>query len=486
MNTRIIGIVSIIVSFTFQSCNGKKHIKNERPNIVYILADDLGYGDLGCYGQQKIKTPNIDRMADMGMRFTQHYSGSTVCAPSRSALITGLHTGHTYIRGNREAQPEGQFPLKAEAFTIAELLKGVDYKTGAFGKWGLGFIGSEGDPNNQGFDEFYGYNCQRQAHRYYPTHLWHNDKKIHLEGNDGQHTAIYAQDIIHEKALEFIDSNKDAPFFLFLPYALPHAELIVPDDEILATYKGTFPETNYEGVEGSAYGPDWNLARYTTQENPHAVFAAMVSRMDKYVGEVLNKLKEHGLDNNTLVIFTSDNGPHEEGGADPEFFESNGDLRGVKRDLYEGGIRVPMIAQWLGKIDGGQTSNHISSFWDVMPTLAELSGADLPKNIDGITFLPTLLNQGSQTEHDYLYWEFHERGGKQAVRKNNWKAVRLNVLDNPNSPIELYNLDIDLQEENNLAEDYPFIVAEMIKIMDESHTYNEDYPFINTNLKASK
>ncbi|MEQ6119807.1 arylsulfatase [Reichenbachiella sp. MALMAid0571] len=474
-------LYALAICIMFQQCALKERIeeKKAKPNIIYILADDLGYGDLGCYGQQKIKTPNIDNLAKSGIRFTQHYSGSTVCAPSRSSLMTGLHTGHTHVRGNRGMEPEGQFPLKDEAFTLAELLKTAGYKTGAFGKWGLGFVGTEGDPNNQGFDEFYGYNCQSRAHRYYPTHLWHNSDKIIMNGNDGMHTVTYAQDLIHSQALKFIDENKDKPFFLFMPYVLPHAELIAPDDEILKQYKGVFPEQYYEGVKGSAYDSGWHYARYMTQETPHAVFAAMVSRIDKYVGDVMLKLEELSLDKNTLVIFTSDNGPHIEGGADPDFFDSNGPLRGVKRDLYEGGIRVPMIAQWTGKIAAGKTSDHISSFWDVMPTLAELADVEIPEKTDGVSFLPTLLSQDGQQQHKYLYWEFHEWGGKQAVRKGNWKAIRLNVFDNPDGSIQLYNLDIDIGEENDIAGDNTQVVAEMAEIMTEAHIHNNDFPFFN-------
>jgi arylsulfatase A-like enzyme len=447
----------------------------ERPNIVYILADDLGYGDLGCYGQKDIRTPNLDRMAREGMVFTQHYSGSTVCAPSRSCLMTGQHTGHTPVRGNKEYQPEGQHPLPAESVTVAEVLKRAGYTTGAFGKWGLGYPGSEGDPNNQGFDEFYGYNCQRYAHNYYPYFLRHNDKKVMLAGNEGKKTEQYAPDLIQEQTLKFIEANKDNPFFLYVPNVIPHAELLVPEDEIVKSYRGQFAEKPYKGVDD---GRSYKRGGYGSVETPRANFAAMVTRLDRYVGEILDRLRQLGLDKRTLVMFTSDNGPHGEGGANPKYFDSSGGLRGMKRDLYEGGIRVPMIARWPGKIKAGSGSEHISAFWDVMPTLAELAGADAPDNIDGISFVPTLLGQKQkQKEHEYLYWEFHERGGKQAVRKGKWKAIRLQVKRDPDGPLELYDLQKDPQEKNNVASQHPDIVDRMAQIMREAHVDSDVFVF---------
>jgi arylsulfatase A-like enzyme len=447
----------------------------ERPNIVYILADDLGYGDLGCYGQKDIHTPNLDRMAREGMVVTQHYSGSTVCAPSRSCLMTGQHTGHTPVRGNKEYQPEGQHPLPAESVTVAEVLKRAGYTTGAFGKWGLGYPGSEGDPNNQGFDEFYGYNCQRYAHNYYPYFLRHNDKKVMLAGNEGKKTEQYAPDLIQEQTLKFIEANKDNPFFLYVPNVIPHAELLVPEDEIVKSYRGQFAEKPYKGVDD---GRSYKRGGYGSVETPRANFAAMVTRLDRYVGEILDRLRQLGLDKRTLVMFTSDNGPHGEGGANPKYFDSSGGLRGMKRDLYEGGIRVPMIARWPGKIKAGSGSEHISAFWDVMPTLAELAGADAPDNIDGISFVPTLLGQKQkQKEHEYLYWEFHERGGKQAVRKGKWKAIRLQVKRDPDGPLELYDLQKDPQEKNNVASQHPDIVDRMAQIMREAHVDSDVFVF---------
>lgn len=453
---------------------GARNASREKPNIVYILADDLGYGDLGCYGQKDIRTPNLDRMAREGMRFTQHYAGSTVCAPSRSCLMTGLHTGHTPIRGNKEVKPEGQQPLPADTVTLAEVMKQAGYATGAFGKWGLGYPGSEGDPTNQGFDEFFGYNCQRYAHNYYPRFLWHNRQRVTLEGNAGKKTEQYAPDLIQDKTLAFIDEHKDEPFFLFVPSVIPHAELLVPEDEIVQSYRGKFPEKPYKGVDD---GPRYKNGAYGSVATPWANFAAMVTRLDRHVGQILAKLKELGLDDTTLVMFTSDNGPHSEGGAHPNHFDSNGPLRGQKRDLYEGGIRVPMIARWPGKVKAGSQTDHISAFWDVMPTAAELGDAQTPVNIDGISFLPTLLGRDGQAEHKYLYWEFHERGGRQAVRKGRWKGVRLNVRKNLNGPLQLYDLQSDISETTDVADQHPDIVAELARIMKAAHTDSEAFPF---------
>ena len=454
-----------------------------KPNIIYILADDLGYGDLSSYGQTKFETPNIDKLAENGIRFTQHYSGSTVCAPSRSSLLTGQHTGQTPIRGNKEIMPEGQHPMPASAITVAEVLKEAGYTTGAFGKWGLGFTGSEGDPNNQGFDEFYGYNCQRQAHRYYPEHIWHNSEKVIMPGNDWSNTVTYAQDLIQEKTLEFIENNKDNNFFAYVPILIPHAELLVPDDSIFALYDGKYEETPFVGSEGADYGPGLKVGKYCSQEKPRATFAAMVHRMDLYVGQIAAKLEALGIADNTIIMFSSDNGPHQEGGADPEFFNSNGNLRGYKRDMYEGGIRTAFIVHWPEKIKEGRESDHISAFWDVLPTCAELAGAETPEGINGISMVPEIINEGEQAEHDYLYWEFHEHGGKQAVRKGNWKAVRLKVKKDRNAPLELYDLSTDEGEQNNIAKQHPEIVAEMVQIMNEART---DSPLFNFGSKTFK
>lgn len=452
--------------------------KPSKPNVIYILADDLGYGDLGCYGQKYIKTPNLDRMAAEGILFTRHYAGCSVSAPSRSSLMTGLHTGHTYIRGNKEVKPEGQEPLNAASFTMAEMYKQKGYITGAFGKWGLGMSDSEGSPNKQGFDEFFGYLCQRYAHRYYPDYLWHNNKKVILPGNGWKGTQTYAPDVIQEKALEFIKTHKDTSFFLYVPNILPHAEVIAPDDKYLAMYKDKFEEKSWNGGNGAAYGgPDFNIAGYAPQSFPKAVFAAMVSRLDAQVGEIIKLVKDLGIENNTLIIFSSDNGPHQEGGADPDFFNSNGGFRGYKRDLYEGGIRVPMIARWPSKISAGSRTDFPSAFWDVMPTLAEIAGMKIPDGIDGISMVPTLFGKKGQKKHEYLYWEFHELGGRQAVSKGDWKLVCYNVLKAGETKVELYNLKTDPKETSNVAAQNVAVVAELKKLIKTSRDPSDIFKF---------
>ncbi len=437
------------------------------PNIVYILADDLGYGDLSCYGQQKFSTPNIDRLAASGLRFTQHYAGTTVCAPSRSALLTGLHTGHTFIRGNKEVQPEGQYPLADSVLTLAEVLQQSGYRTGAFGKWGLGYPASEGDPNRQGFGEFYGYNCQRLAHNYYPYHLWDNEERDSLTGNAGAATGEYAPTLIHERALAFLKEAAAGPFFLYYPMVIPHAELAAPDSLVVAFAERYGPETPWPGTDA---GAGYRQGGYGSVERPHATFAAMVTLLDQQVGEIIEELEALGLTDNTLVIFTSDNGPHVEGGADPDFFDSNGPLTGYKRDLYEGGIRVPMIAAMPGTVPVGET-DLISAFWDVLPTLAEFVGASVPEDLDGISFLPTLEGRPEdQPAHDFLYWEFHERGGRVAVRSGKWKGVRYNLAENPDGPLEVYDLELDIGETTDVAAEHPQVVARLDSILSASHT----------------
>lgn len=459
--------------FACQTSSNKEKTTERKPNIIYILADDLGYGDLSSNGQQKFSTPNIDGLARQGLVFTQHYSGSTVCAPSRSCLMTGLHTGHTPVRGNKEIQPEGQHPLPDEALTLAELLREQGYATGAFGKWGLGFPGSSGDPINQGFDRFFGYNCQRLGHNYYPYYLWDNGKKVELTENEGQKTGVYAPELIHEQTLQFIEDNQNQAFFLFVPSIIPHAELVAPE-AYMEKFSGKFlPEKPYEGVDD---GDNFRLGPYASQAEPHVAFAAMVTLLDDQVGEIVAKVKELGLEENTLIIFTSDNGPHREGGADPDYFDSNGPFKGYKRDLYEGGIRVPTIAYWPGRVKAGQT-DHLSAFWDVLPTAAELTGAEVPANIDGVSFLPTLTGQGVQQEHDYLYWEFHERGGRVAIRKGDWKGVRYDVLKNPDSPLELYDLSKDIGENNNIADQNPEVVEELDNLLKQARTHSDVFTF---------
>lgn len=470
MKVRIACLLPIVTLLLMGSCQEIE----KQPNIIYILADDLGYGDPSCYGQEHFKTPNLDKLAAGGMMFTQHYSGSTVCAPSRSTIMTGLHTGHTPIRGNRELPGEGQNPIPADYFTLAEMLKEAGYATGAFGKWGLGYPGSEGDPNMQGFDEFFGYNCQRMAHRYYPEYLWHNQEKYYLEGNDWTNTVTYAPDVIQQKTMEFIEEHKDGPFFAYVPMVIPHAELIAPNDEIFQSFLGIFEETPHDGGDGADYGPDMQIPKYCSQPYPRATFAAMVSRLDLHVGQIMEKLEELGIAENTIVMFASDNGPHIEGGADPAFFNSSGGLRGVKRDLYEGGIRTAFIASWPGKIVPGSTSDHISAFWDLYPTFADIAGAEMGSEIDGISFLPSLTGQDRQEEHKYLYWEFSSRGGRQAVRMGKWKAVLYNL--NRGGELELYDLEADRVEANDIAASHPEIIEKIQSILDEAHTDSELFP----------
>ena len=463
---------TLCASLALVSC-AQTNKQKPLPNIVYILADDLGYGDLSCYGQQKFSTPNIDRLAQQGMLFRQHYTGCTVSAPSRSCLMTGLHTGHTPIRGNKGWAPEGQWPLPANSFTVAEMLKARGYTTGAYGKWGLGFIDTEGDPNSQGFDEFYGYNCQSLAHNYYPDHLWHNHDKILIHENDSGKTGAYSADLIHKNALEFMELNKDKPFFLFYPTTIPHAELFAKG-EYIDMFRGKFnPEKSFRGTDD---GPNFRLGPYGSQTEAHAAFAAMIKQLDDYVGEIISKLSELGLEKNTIIIFASDNGPHLEGGADPDYFDSNGPLKGYKRDMYEGGIRTPMIVKWAGKVKAGAVSDHVSAFWDVMPTFAEITGSKPPEGIDGISFLPELSGK-NQKQHEYLYWEFHEQGGKIAVRMGNWKALKLNVDKVPQGATELYDLAVDQGETTDLAPSNPEIVKKMEELMKQAHTPSEIFHF---------
>ncbi len=479
MKYKIVFFFFSLISASCQSLetNNQDALTTPRPNIIFILADDLGYADLSCFGQQKFDTPNIDRLAKQGMAFTQFYAGATVCAPSRSVLMTGLHTGHTPVRGNKEIQPEGQHPLPASSFTIAEQLKKVGYITGAFGKWGLGFPSSEGDPLKQGFDRFYGYNCQRLAHHYYPYHLWDNDMKVTLSENEGQQKGLYAPIKIQEEALKFIENNKDTSFFLFYPSLIPHAELVAPE-KYMAKYRNQFlPENSYQGLDE---GEGYRNGSYASQPESHAAFVAMITLLDEQVGEIMQQIENLGLAENTIIIFSSDNGPHKEGGADPDFFDSNGAFKGHKRDLYEGGIRVPTIVKWTNNIEPNSTSNHIAAFWDFFPTVCDLTSIETPKGLDGISFLPTLLDGGNQKEHEYLYWEFHEKGGRQAVRKGNWKAVKYDVIANPEKMIELYDLSKDSGEENNVASDFPDVVSELTRIIDTARTESKVFTFKTT------
>ncbi len=463
----------ISMTFIISSCSTEK--PEQLPNIIYFIADDLGYGDLSCFGQEKFSTPNIDRLAAEGMMLTQHYSGSTVCAPSRSALLTGQHTGRTPIRGNKGVKPEGQWPIPDETQTLAELMKQKGYVTGGFGKWGLGGPGTEGDPVYQGFDMYFGYNCQSLAHNYYPYHLWNGLEKVILTGNEENKQGVYAPELIHEKALEFVKENKDSPFFLFYPNVIPHAEMFAPE-EYMKMYRNKYlPEKSYEGADEGH--PRYKNGGYGSQPESHAAFAAMISVLDDQVGDLLDLVKELGLAENTLIIFTSDNGPHLEGGADPDYFNSNGPFRGYKRDLYEGGIRVPTIAWWPGKIAAGSESDHLSAFWDVYPTFAEITSQPVIPQVDGISFLPTLLGDSGQEEHDYLYWEFHEKMGRQAIRKGDWKLVLYNVFNETQTTTELYNISSDPGEEENVAENHPELVEELLVSIKESRTESEVFVF---------
>jgi len=468
------GFISLCLSFIIGFHSLYAQTKHVQPNVIFILADDLGYGDLSCYGQKQFQTPNIDRLAKGGMRFTQFYAGTAVCAPSRAAFLLGKHTGHTPIRGNISVKPEGQWPIPDSSFTIAELFKKAGYSTGDFGKWGLGPIGSTGDPIKQGFDQFFGYNCQSDAHNYYTDHLWNNDTRLTL--NNSLTTQVsYAPDLIQNKALDFIETNKNKPFFLYMSYTLPHAGLQLPTgDSSFEYFKKRYnesPKTNLKPWDGIGYQP---------QAYPRAAYAALVTRLDKYVGELVGKLEALGIDKNTLIIFTSDNGPHAEGGNDYAFFNSNAGFKGIKRDLYEGGIREPMIANWPASIKAGTESKQVGAIWDFLPTFAEIIKAPMPKDIDGFSLLPTLTGKGKQKQHAFYYWEFHENGGRQAVLMNQWKGVKLNVFNKPDGEIELYNLLTDPLEKINLASKNPAIVEQIKAIMQTSHIENKDFPFRNT------
>ncbi|TMP97049.1 MAG: arylsulfatase [Verrucomicrobia bacterium] len=418
----------------------------DKPNIIFILADDLGYGDLGCYGQNKIRTPNIDRLAEEGMRFTQCYAGSTVCAPSRCCLMTGRHTGHARIRGN------ARVPLAPEDLTVAEFLKTASYKTAAIGKWGLGDEGTTGIPNRHGFDEWFGYLDQVRAHDYYPEFLWRNERQFQLRGNANGRKGDYSHDWFTRSATNFIRISQKHPFFLYLAYTIPHANNELKD----------------KGMEVPADVP-YSREQWPQQEKNKA---AMITRLDADVGKILGRLKELKLDQNTIIFFSSDNGPHQEGGVDPKFFGSSGPLRGIKRDLYEGGIRVPMIVRWPGRIKTGSTNAQVWAFWDFLPTAAEIAGVKPPKDIDGISMLPTLLGTRQTNQHEFLYWEFHERGFQQAARMRDWKAVRPATDTTP----ELYDLTTDLGETKNVANQHPEIVARIEEYLKSARTESADWP----------
>lgn len=477
--------------------------RRQAPNVIFILCDDMGYGDLGCYGQPFITTPNIDRMADEGMRFTQAYAGAPVSAPSRASLMTGQHTGHTLVRGNKECWPNspklsygnveeyavvGQMPYDPEHVILPEIMKDHGYTTGMFGKWAGGYEGSASTPDKRGVDEYFGYICQFQAHAYFPNFLnkfsradgdtavsrvlLNDNLKYAMSGSEYFKRPQYSADIIHQKALEWIDKQEGKkPFFGIFTYTLPHAELAQPNDSILQRYKDKF-------FVDKTWGGEWP-SRYSSVEHTHAHFAAMISRLDHYVGQILQKLKDKGFDENTMVVFTSDNGPHEEGGADPEFFGRDGKLRGLKRQCYEGGIRVPFIVRWPGKIQARSVNDTPIVFYDMVPTFCDLAGTKNiqkkynPKKIsgyfDGHSILPTLLGKNGQQAHDYLYWEFAETH-QVGLRMGDWKMVAVDGVP------RLYNLLTDLHEDHDVAAQHPDIVAKMVKIIRQEHHDSNLFP----------
>lgn len=430
--------------------------QSDTPNIVLIVADDLGWGELGSYGQSRISTPHLDRMAREGMRLTQFYAGAPVCAPSRCVLMTGLDSTHATIRDNEEVQPEGQAPIYGADQTIAEVLDPAGYTSGCFGKWGLGYPGSEGDPLAQGFERFYGYNCQRHAHNFYPRYLWNQDRKVTLAGNDRGITGKqYSHDLIEGAALDFIRDNRGGPFFCYVPFTIPHLALQVPQ-ESLAEYSGRWDEAPYSGKS------------YLPHAEPRAAYAAMIGHMDRSVGRILALLSELDLEKDTLVLFTSDNGPtHLEAQVDCQFFDSTAGLRGLKGSVFEGGLRVPLIARWPGRIPADSVSAHISAFQDLLPTLAEVARQPAPRDLDGISFLPTLLGEAEQAEHEALRFDFPGYGGQQAVRSGRWKAVRRGLKRDPDARWELYDLETDPAESKDLASERPKVVAELAERIEE-------------------
>ena len=494
LNIHIVIFFSLLTAI---SCNSKANEKSEKPNVIYILADDLGYSEVGCYGQEKIETPNIDALASNGMLFTQHYAGAPVCAPSRCVLLTGKHLGHAQIRGNDEwaergpvwdfeamaldPNLEGQRPLKPGTKTIGRLLQSAGYKTAVVGKWGLGAPLTEGIPNKQGFDFFYGYNCQRQAHTFFPVHLWKDTSKVLLnnkmvpprtklpEGADAYNQQSYSDfwltdysaKLMQEEVLNFIRKNKDAPFFMYYANPIPHVPIQAPQKWVDYYLEKFGDEDPYIGDKG-----------YFPHRYPHAGYAAMVSYLDEQVGEIVSLLKELGLYENTIIMFSSDNGPSYVGGTDSPWFDSAKPFKSEtgwgKGNVTEGGIRVPMIAQWPGKIAQGTETELISAFYDILPTLCEIVGSEFPDDIDGKSFLPTLLGKGTQEKHEFLYWEFPESGGQQAVRMGKWKGIRKNVKKD-SLHVQLYNLDEDIQELKDVSNQHPEIVKEIEAIFEKEH-----------------
>lgn len=441
--------------------------RSSPPNILLIQADDLGYGDLSVYGQKRFETPSLDRLARDGIRFTQYYSGSTVCAPSRTALMTGLHTGHAWIRGN------GEIPLRDEDVTVAEVLRGRGYRTAVIGKWGLGTPGTPGLPDRQGFDYAFGFLDHRHAHRQFTDHLWRNGERVAVDL-----ARDYVNDLFTRETAAFIEKNDARPFFVYLNYTVPHAELRAPAADI-AAFEGRYPEKPFTNQTADAKPSgatiDSPSLGYRSQPTPHAAFAAMITRMDRDIGGLLDLLRARGIDRRTLVLFTSDNGPHQEGGAEPAFFNSSGGLRGIKRDLYEGGIRVPMIASWPGTVPAGRVSDHPWAHWDVLPTLAEVAGASAPKGIDGLSMARALRGE-RQPAHAFMYWEFHERGFQQAARMGRWKAVRLKA----GAPLELYDLDADPVEARDVAGSHTDVAAKFEAYFKTARTESARWPIASS------
>ena len=445
-----------LISLCEPTLKGQSEGSDRQPNIIFIMADDLGWGDLGSYGQKRIRTPHLDRMAAEGMRFTQVYAGSTVCAPSRSVLMTGLHTGHTRVRGN------ARVPLQPGDRILPEFLKTRGYQTALMGKWGLGEPGTTGAPNRKGFDHFFGYLNQRHAHNYYPSHLWKGEQKVSLDNivpnEDATGAGIstnkltYSHDLIFQEAMQFVKAHTGQPFFLYLPLTIPHAN----------------NEAKGKGMEVPSLG-DYAAKDWPAPQKAHA---AMISHMDRDIGRLFLQLQTLKIEEDTIVFFTSDNGPHKEGGNDPEFNDSNGPLRGIKRSLHEGGIRVPMIVKWPGKIHGGVVNDTVWTFTDVLPTLLEVAGKPAPKGLDGVSLLPTLLGQSQDLTQRFLYWEFHERGFKQAARWGPWKAIRLGF----GQPLQLFHLEDDIGESHDVANRYPEVVEKLTFFLDHERTESTHWP----------
>ena len=472
------GSALVVISVLFPACQEEPDTPTHRetPNIIFIYADDLGYGDLGSYGQQDIKTPHLDKMAEEGMLFTQAYAGHTVCAPSRSALLTGLHTGRTQIRGNMSRVSGERVPLPDTAVTVADILGQKGYTNGLFGKWGLGEAKTEGIPTRQGFHEFYGFLNQTRAHGYCADMLWYNEEIVFIPENSAMRCGLHNAEWYQKKLLDFIVDNRENPFFIYYATQLPHSELRSTERDLQQYIdeegESIFEEVPYYGGRGPT-------------DIPFATYAAMVSQLDRHVGEIIDLLEKEGLSDNTLIIFTSDNGPHRSGGYDPDYFNSSGGLRGEKRDLYEGGIRVPMIAKWPGKIEAGSVSDYLWAAWDLMPTVAELAGAEsiVPDYIDGISAVPVLMGQVMERPNEIYYENNGETGQVQvfgdmgvSVRKGRWKAItNVSLLDD----LELYDLDQDPRETKNLAYEYPEKVRELKKIIIESRTNSKDWPLDN-------